>query len=146
MATASHYQYDTDYYGWLTESARLLRAGKFSEIDINHLSEEIEDMGKKERREIVSHLAILIAHLLKWQYQSEYRSNSWRATITEQRKRIEENLEESPSLKHQLALSVQRAYEYGVLNAVRETGKREKDFPAENPYSFEQLLDETFFP
>jgi len=87
-ATPSRSAYDKEVILWSQEQARLLRAGRFSELDIEHLADEIEDVGKSEKRELAGRLAVLLAHLLKWSRQPEKRSNSWRATIKDQRKRI----------------------------------------------------------
>src|SRR5271166_3528755 len=96
-ATAT--RYDKDVLLWSQEQARLLRAGRFAELDIEHLADEIEDVGKSEKRELASRMAVLLAHLLKWKSQPENRSNSWRATINNQRKRIALTIKETPSLK-----------------------------------------------
>lgn len=90
--------YETDFYAWLMYNAELLRQGRFSEIDRNAIAEELESMGKREKRELISRLAVLIAHLLKWVYQPEKRSYSWECTIKEQRKEIFYVLQDSPSL------------------------------------------------
>ena len=91
--------YERDVILWSQEQARLLRAGRFSELDIEHLADEIEDVGKSEKRELASRMAVLLAHLLKWSRQSENRTPSWRATINDQRKRIALAIKETPSLK-----------------------------------------------
>ena len=92
--------YDKDVILWSQEQARLLRAGRFAELDIEHLADEIEDVGKSEKRELASRMAVLLAHLLKWKTPtSENRPNSWRATIIDQRKRIALAIKETPSLK-----------------------------------------------
>ena len=80
--------YDGDIVAWANEQVRLLRAGAFSELDIEHIAEEIEDVGKIEQRELAHRMSVLLAHLLKWQHQSERRGNSWRRTIKEQRRAI----------------------------------------------------------
>ena len=80
--------YDKDVILWSQEQARLLRAGRFSELDIEHLADKIEDVGKSEKRELASRMAVLLAHLLKWRVQPKNRGASWRATINDQRKRI----------------------------------------------------------
>ncbi len=80
--------YDTDVVLWAQEQAALLRSGQFSKIDLEHIADEIEDVGKTEKRELASRVAVLMAHLLKWQAQPDRRSRSWQSTINEQRKRI----------------------------------------------------------
>src|SRR5690349_17831625 len=92
-------KYDSDFYGWANEQAVLLRAGRLSEVDLAHVAEEIEDMGRATRRELVNLLAVLITHLLKWQFQPGLRSHSWRLTIVEQRQRLAEHLDDNPSLR-----------------------------------------------
>jgi hypothetical protein len=74
--------YETDVILWSQEQARLLRARQFAELDIEHLADEIEDAGKSEKRELANRMAVLLAHLIKWNRQPEKRGNSWRATIT----------------------------------------------------------------
>src|SRR5271166_3105575 len=91
--------YDKDVILWSEEQARMLRARRFAELDIEHLADEIEDLGKSEKRELASRMAVLLAHLLKWSRQPERRSNSWRATISDQRKRIALAIKATPSLK-----------------------------------------------
>ncbi len=80
--------YDRDVILWSQEQARLLRAGRFAELDIEHLADEIEDVGKSEKRELVSRMAVLLAHLIKWSRQPESRTKGWRATISHQRNTV----------------------------------------------------------
>ena len=94
--------YETDIIAWANEQARLLRAGRFDQLDLAHLAEEIEDVGKSEQRELASRMAVLLAHLLKWAYQPERRSTSWRVTIRAQRHAIQLRLKRTPSLKSML--------------------------------------------
>ena len=94
--------YENDVVAWASEQARLLRAGRFELLDLEHIAEEIEDVGKSEQRELASRMAVLLAHLLKWQCQPERQGNSWARTIKEQRKGVLSRLEETPSLKSKL--------------------------------------------
>lgn len=94
-----HATYYQDIIKWAQEQAALLRAGQFSKVDIEHVAEEIEDVGKSEQRELENRMAILLAHLLKWQYQPDRRSSSWQRTIREQRKGVTRRLAKTPSLK-----------------------------------------------
>jgi len=87
-ATSTKSSYDEDVILWAEEQARLLRAGRFAELDIAHVADEIEDVGKSEKRELASRMAVLLAHLLKWRFQPARRTGGWRATIVDQRKRI----------------------------------------------------------
>ncbi len=138
--------YETDFYGWIQEQATLLRAGQFAALDVEHLIEEVESMGKSERRELLSRLAELLAHLLKWHSQPGLRSRSWSATIKEQRKMLDLLLKDNPSLMAQLGTLHPDAYEVAVLSAERQTGLPESAFPASCPYTPEQILDTAFWP
>ena len=118
--------YDKDFYQWTLYNAELLRQGKITEIDIQNIAEELESMGKSQKRELISRLAVLIMHLLKWQYQPEKRSHSWIETINEQRRQIVLLLEDSPSLKHEIEEKITRAYNLAVADTEKETGIRKK--------------------
>ncbi len=98
--------YDKDVIAWANEQARLLRAGRFDALDIEHIADEIEDVGKSEKRELAGRMAVLLAHMLKWQYQPGGRGNSWRRTIKEQRNRVGLCIDQTPSLKADLRNSV----------------------------------------
>lgn len=136
--------YATDFFAWTQEQAALLKAGKWSEIDMEHLAEEIEDMGKSEKRTLESRLEVLLLHLLKWQYQPAFRGRSWLLTIKEQRIRLLEHLEENPSLKGTLQQSLKKAYRLAVIGAERETGL--EVLPDTCPYPVEKVMDADFFP
>ncbi|MDQ3374983.1 MAG: DUF29 domain-containing protein [Acidobacteriota bacterium] len=138
--------YQADYYGWLQENAQLIREKRFSELDVDNIIEELESMGKSEKRELSNRLTVLLMHLLKWQYQSVKRSTSWRNTIAVQRIDIRELLEDSPSLRREVADKIAVAYEKAVLAAEVETGIEKQNFPSACPFSFEQILDEDFLP
>ena len=139
-------EYDKDFYAWILQNVALIRAGKFSEIDGEHVAEELESMGKREKRELINRLALLISHLLKWEFQSERRGNSWRATINHQRLKLKKLLGESPSLKHELAEKISEAYEDALFLASEETNFPKEDFPREVNYTLENLLNDEFFP
>ena len=94
--------YETDVVAWASEQSRLIRAGRFELLDLAHIAEEIEDVGKSEQRELASRMAVLLAHLLKWQYQPERRGASWENTLRAQRKEIAYGLDEAPSLRTKL--------------------------------------------
>lgn len=138
--------YEKDFYAWALESAQLIREGKFTEVDIKHLAEEVESMGKSDRRKLISHFAVLLAHLLKWQFQPERRSNSWQYTIKTQRFEVNELLIDSPSLKYELDKQLEHAYEKALLLAANETGLSTEIFPKVCPFSLEETLDNDFFP
>ena len=94
--------YETDFYAWTLQQSKLLKEGNFEYLDITHLVEEIEDLGRQERRKLESRLGMLIGHLLKWDYQPENRSKSWRVMIREQRRSVQKLLLPNPSLKPHL--------------------------------------------
>ncbi len=138
--------YNSDFYAWTQEQARLLKETKWDLVDVVNLIEEIETLGRQERRELRNRLGVLLGHLLKWQYQSENRSNSWLATIREQRRQIEMLLQESPSLQPYLEEALQTGYEDGIDLAVRETNLPYKTFPETCPYALRQVMDAQFLP
>ena len=94
--------YDEDFYAWANEQAALLRSGRLAEADIAHIAEEIESMGKTEKRELINRLKVLLMHLLKWQLQPTFQGNSWRLTIEEQRREVVDHLADNPSLKDEV--------------------------------------------
>ena len=138
--------YETDIVEWANEQARLLRAGLFSRLDIEHIAEEIEDVGKSEQRELASRMAVLLAHLLKWQYQSERRSNSWRRTIKEQRNALSICIRKTPSLKSNLqdALWWSGVWSDAVAKATEETGL--DVFPESCPWMLAEILESGWLP
>ncbi|TWB12328.1 uncharacterized protein DUF29 [Nitrospirillum amazonense] len=138
--------YERDFYAWANEQAALLRAGKLAAADIAHIAEEIESMGKTEKRELISRLAVLLSHLLKWGYQPERRGRSWEATIRTQRLEVRDHLADNPSLKAQLADAVAAAYERAIIAASAETNLPENIFPSSCPWAFGDIMDEAFWP
>ena len=116
--------YDSDFFAWSRQQAELLRAGKLAQADIEHIAEEIDSMGRAEKRELISRLSVLLLHLLKWRYQPERQSPSWEASIRVQRNRIGDHLDDNPSLKPLLPLALASAYRDAALEAVAETGWR----------------------
>lgn len=138
--------YDEDFFAWTEEQARLLRSGQFSDLDIENIAEELESMGRSDRREIETRLTVLLAHLLKWQVQVGFRSRSWSATIREQRERIADLLAELPSLQSCVTSMRPALYQRAIRSAADETGLSEHSFPAERPFTPEQLLDPGFLP
>ena len=142
--TASNY--DRDFYQWTRDQAELLREGRLGALDVEHLVEELESMGARERRELTNRLKVLIAHLLKWHCQPQLRSRSWDATIREQRLSLQDLLDDNPSLRPTLDDQLRRAYRLGRLLAIKETSLEEAAFPADCPYSVAQVLDEGYYP
>jgi hypothetical protein len=138
--------YETDFVAWTEQTAQLIRAGQFGQVDWDAVIEEIESLGRSDRRELKSRLEVLLQHLLKWQYQSNLRSGSWRNTIDEQRNRIEDLLQESPSLKSYPEEVLAECYKRGRKAASNETELPLDTFPAECPYAITQVLDTEFLP
>lgn len=141
-----HTRYEADVVAWASEQAALLRSGQFSEIDFENIAEEIEDVGKSEQRELASRVAVLIAHLLKWQFQPSHRGSSWEKIIKAQRKDIAYALKESPSLKAKLNDTgwFEVIWAKAVAIAASETGL--EDLPDECLWSVATVLDAEFWP
>lgn len=139
-------KYEEDFYGWAMMNASLLKQGKFNEADMENIIEEMESMGRSEKSQLINRFSVLIAHLLKWQFQPDFRGRSWHGTIKEQRKRAKILLKENPSLKSKLSESFTDAYELAVDQIEKETPIDLKLIPSECPYTFEQCLEEDFYP
>lgn len=140
--------YETDFYSWTQKQAALLRDEEWEKLDWQQIAEEIESLGRNERREIKSRLGVLIMHLLKLEHQRRpwFLTRSWRNTVAEQRNRLDAALAESPTLRAQINELIAEAYPYAVKDAMRETGLPRITFPATCPYSTDQLLDEGYWP
>ena len=143
---SNEYLYETDFVEWIDKTAELLKQGKFSELDIESLIEEVESLGRNEKNALRSNLRVLLMHLLKWQYQPSKRSGSWRGTIIEHRIRIQETLEDSPSLKNFYPQVFDRVYQQARKRAAEETGISLESFPMECLYTSEQVIDVEFLP
>ncbi|MCR9124400.1 MAG: DUF29 domain-containing protein [Phyllobacteriaceae bacterium] len=138
--------YDADYYGWSMDQAAAVRAGRFDLLDRENLAEEIESLGKSEKREIESRLVLVLLHLLKWQFQPEKRKGGWEVSIRVQRKDLNKLLGENPSLKRYPVEIQADSYVKAKLDAEKETGIAYEAFPDACPYTIEQVRDETFLP
>jgi hypothetical protein len=138
--------YLTDFNLWLDQTVQLLREKRWQEIDVVHLIEEIEDLGKSERRGIVSQLTRLLLHLLKWQYQPQHRSDSWLDSITDARTQIALVIEDSPSLKNYPAQQLEKSYQRARHQAAKQTNIEVSVFPNTCPYSLELVLAEDWLP
>lgn len=142
--TITHYE--QDFHAWALENAAMLRKRRFAEIDVDNIAEELENMGRSERHELINRLAVLIAHLLKWKCQPERRGNSWRYTIEEQRRRIRRVLDENPSLNSRLDNAFESAYGDAILIAAREMDRDKRDLPSIILFTPQQALDNDFWP
>jgi len=138
--------YEHDFFEWTQTTAALLRAGKRDEIDWHTLAEEIESMGKSDRRELRSQLQRLTMHLLKWRYQPSERSGSWRKSIRNARTEIQDVLDDSPSLRPQVSTLLATRYPKARVDAIDETGLLDTALPQDCPWTVEQILDDDFWP
>lgn len=141
-----HPKHDEDFYAWAMEEANLLRQRRLNELDIDNLIEELESMGASEKREIRSRMEQLLKHLLKWQFQSDLQCRSWKNSIRHQRKALLAVVKDNPSLRPTISEYIKDAYKNALEDAVEETGLYKQTFPVECPYTFEQIMDEAFFP
>jgi hypothetical protein len=140
--------HDRDFYGWVQSQVQLLKAGRFQDIDLINLIDEVESMGASERRELMSRLEVLIVHLLKWKYQPLRRGKSWRLTIQEQRSRLADHLIDNPSLSNPdlMAEHIAKAYKYALILAQKQTNLSASVFPSACPFDLAQILDEDYYP
>ncbi|MCQ0988260.1 DUF29 domain-containing protein [Jiella marina] len=144
--TAAGTGYDRDFFLWTRDQAEALRQGRWTALDIANLVDEVESLGRWEKREIESRVLVLMIHLLKWAYQPDARSTGWRGTIEEQRRRIGMVLRDSPSLKSFPSEILDGEYRVARVKAAGETGLAEETFPVSCPFTIDQVLDEGFFP
>jgi hypothetical protein len=140
--------YDTDFFAWTQDTAEQIRKCRFHDIDLRALAEEIEDLGKRDRKEVISRMGTIILHLLKLEYQPEMQRNSrsWRSSIIRERGVLDLLLEDSPSLKVKAEKALARAYTIAARRAAEETGLSPDKLPQTCPYTYEQVLDTDFFP
>jgi hypothetical protein len=136
--------YDQDFYLWLKTTAQLLKEKQFNQIDLENLIEEIETMGRSEKKSLKSNLIVLLLHLLKWQYQPNKRSGSWKASIIEHRRRLNDDLEDSPSLNSYLSEILVKCYQEARKQASAETDLSLSHFPTILPFTIEQILDQNY--
>ncbi len=147
-------EYEKDFHNWIEQHIALLKTNQVYALDTEHLIEELEEMGKSNIRELESRFIILIAHLLKWQFQlstltnqwQEFEGKSWRKTIIEQRLQLVDLLVEMPSLKKKLTDVIIKTYPKAIIFTVDEAGLPKETFPQTCPYTIEQLLDKNFYP
>jgi len=141
--------YERDFYAWSFEQARALRTRRPEKLDWENLAEEIESLGRSDRREVRNRLKVILIHLLKWQYQAEHRSISWQTTINTQRDDLESVLADSPSLRRLVPELLAGAYPRARRDAAREMDlipAAARKLPESSPFTVEQVLDEDFFP
>lgn len=137
--------YERDYYLWIEDVLKKIQEKRWDEMDWENLWEEIDDMGKSQKQRLTSNLRILLMHLLKWEFQPQKRTNSWKSTIIEHRRRILEQLESSPSLKNLLNSNLEATYQKARKDASLETNLALNTFPSECPYTIKRILAEDWF-
>ncbi len=138
--------YEQDFYSWTQEQAALLRAGRLTDLDVENLIEEIETMGRSEKRELESRLTVLLLHLLKWKYQPNRRGRSWTLTIKGQRIDYINVLSDNPGLKSHLDDLLTKSYKSALVKASNETGLDEDTFPSDCPWTLAEVTNQAFYP
>ena len=140
--------YETDVVAWANEQAGFVRAGRFDQLDLEHIAEEIEDVGKSEQRELASRMAVLMAHLLKWEHQPARRSKSWQYTLTTQRKEVAYVISEAPSLRTKFSDErwLDIVWSKAKSQAESETGLDIDTFPEVCPWPISDVLSEGWLP
>ncbi|MDZ8261735.1 DUF29 domain-containing protein [Nostoc sp. ChiQUE01b] len=138
--------YNQDFLVWTQQQAEFLKTGRWTELDVEHLVEELEALSRSEQKELGSYLQVLLMHLLKCQYQPERKTKSWVKTISNCRNQIQDCLEDTPSLQRLLEdwEWIQKYYRRARRDAANETQKPIETFPLECPFTIEQLLDPEF--
>ena len=131
--------YERDETAWLEAMAELARDGRAEDLDLGHLAEYLFDMARRDRREVESRLAVLLSHLLKWTDQPDHRSRGWRATVIEQRQELN-RLAGRGVLRNHAQEVLADVYTEAVERAAAETGALRDRFPAECPYTLDELL------
>jgi hypothetical protein len=136
--------YENDLYQWTKVQGDALRRRAVNEVDWDNVAEEIESLGRSERREIASRLEVLLLHLLKWRFQSDQRGQSWWASIRDARNELERVLEDNPSLRALPAERLPKAYANARVRALEETGLYH--LPEACPWDADQILSPKFLP
>jgi len=141
-------RYETDVVAWANEQAALIRAGRFDQLDVQHIAQEIEDVGKSEQRELASRMSVLLMHLIKWQFQPQKRSVSWTLTIKEQRRLSKRRIERTPSLAPMLQDSewIDDIWVDAKSLTERETGTDQGTLPEVCPWAMADVLTEAWLP
>jgi hypothetical protein len=138
--------YELDFNLWLEKNLALLKERGFAQLDIDNLVEEIEDMGSNRKDALESNLMRVFQHLLKWKYQPQKRTNSWRASITEHSLRLNKTFKKSPSLKRYFENVYEECYQDARLVASREAGIDINIFPETCPFNPNDVLDPNYLP
>jgi hypothetical protein len=141
--------YEQDFYLWIQTTLAILRERKLEQLDIENLIEEIDSMGRSEKKELKTRLVVLIEHLLKLQYWIEEKDDNargWRNTIVEQRRQIAYTLADSPSLRAILNDVFLPCYQDAKKDTINKYQLPSNLFPEEPPFSLAQVLNADFIP
>ena len=141
LAPWARVAYGDDLHAWAMQQAALIRLGRFQDLDFENLVDEVEDVARRERRELVSRLSLVFQHVLKWDHQPRQRSASWARTIREQRIQVDELLDENPSLRSHLDALTASAFRQGRVAALNEIGLADAVIPDVNPYSWDDAMN-----
>ena len=133
-------RYEEDLHGWALEQAALIKAGRFSELDVANLADEVSDVARREVHELESRLSVVVQHLLNWDFQQKRRSASWARSIREQRRQVSRLLQDSRGLTSKLGAVLEEAYIQGRVAALNETKLRDDALPTMNPYSWDDIM------
>jgi hypothetical protein len=136
--------YQRDFYSWLMEQARHVRAGHWDALDRENLAEEIESLGREQFNKLESALRVLLVHILKWDHQPARQGRSWSVSIREQRLRLDDVLADNPGLRPRIDEAIARAYRRARLIATKETDLEESRFPETCPYSWKDIVAREF--
>jgi hypothetical protein len=137
-------EYERDFYSWLMEQAGHVRAGRWDALDRENLAEEIESLGREQFNKLESALRVLLMHMLKWDHQPELRSRSWALSIKAQRVELDDVIDDNPGLKPRISEAIARGYRKARIEAARETGLDEGQFPPQCPYSWDEIVSRQF--
>lgn len=140
------HKYEEDFHGWTMQNVQLLKQGKYQEADIEHIIEELEEMGISNENQLINRLSVLIAHLLKWQFQPDFRGRSWEGTIEEQRNKINRLIKKNPSLKAKVSEAIEEGFSDSKSIIKKETPIDLKVLPSTCPYTFDQIISDDFYP
>ena len=136
--------YDSDFYSWSQEQGRLVREGRWNEVDRENVAEEIESLGREQFNKLESALRVLMMRMLKWDHQPERRSRSWAGSINTQRLELDDVLSDNPGLRPRIPEAIARAYRKARSEAATETGLKRSVFPETCPYSFDDITSRPF--
>jgi hypothetical protein len=136
--------YDRDFYSWSQEQGRLVREGRWAEVDRENVAEEIESLGREQFNKLESAIRVILMHMLKWDHQPKKRSRSWAVSIATQRTELEDVLNDNPGLKPRIGEAIARAYRKARLDAMNETGLKKSEFSETCRYSYTDITSRAF--